>query len=114
MKNAEPRRPPQPSKAAPGRVRAGWREAVLVCKDCERRSRGPKRLSAAALAKMLKQACRTARVGRPRLLLTNCMGVCPKKAYTVAALVPGSEIAVIAFHRKDDADAAVAMLFPRD
>ena len=113
MKNAESLHFPPPSKAAPGRVRASWREALLVCKDCERRSRGPKRLSAKALVKILKQACRTAQIGRPRVLLTNCMGICPKKAFTVAAFAPGTEIAMIAFHRKDDADAAVAELLAR-
>ncbi|MEO8081590.1 MAG: hypothetical protein ABI641_13745, partial [Caldimonas sp.] len=47
-----------------------------------------------------------------RVVLTTCMGACPKKAFTVAAAAPSGAIVMVAFRRGDDAGAAVATLFP--
>jgi predicted metal-binding protein len=97
--------------AAPETLRPGWKSVVLVCKACEKRSKGPKKLSAKELAKALGRACRDAKVPRSRVVLTTCMGACPKKAFTVAAAAPSGHITMIAFQRGDDAGAAVATLF---
>lgn len=97
---------------APRTLRHGWKSVVLVCKACEKRSKGPKKITARRVAKDLGRACRNAAVPRPRVVLTTCMGACPKKAFTVAAAAPSGHITLIAFARRDDAAAAVATLFP--
>ena len=94
-------------------LRPGWKSVVLVCKACEKRSKGPKKLSAREVAKDLARACRDADVPRARVVLTTCMSACPKKAFTVAAAAPDGRIEAIAFRRGDDAAEAVAALFPR-
>ena len=104
--------PPIDGDRSPRPLRAGWKSVVLVCKACEKRSKGPKKITARDVARQLGRACRDAGVPRPRVVLTTCMGACPKKAFTVAAAAPSGDIAIIAFRRGDDADAAVAMLFP--
>ena len=104
---------PEPSAAVrPVPIRAGWKSVVLVCKACEKRSKGPKKIAARDVAKQLGRACRDAKVARARVVLTTCLGICPKKAFTVAAASPGGPVATIVFRRGDDAAAAVAALFP--
>ena len=97
---------------APRTLHHGWKTVVLVCKACEKRSSGPKKISAREVGKELARACHSADVPRPRVLLTTCMGACPKKAFSVAAAAPTGGVTLIAFRRGDDADAAVALLFP--
>ena len=93
-------------------LRPGWKSVVLVCKACEKRRKGPKKPGARELAKALARACREAEVPRSRVVLTTCMGACPKRAFTVAAAAGSSgRVTMIAFHRGDDAAAAVATLF---
>lgn len=94
---------------APATIRPGWKRIVLVCRACEKRSKGPKKIGAKDVGKALQRALRGARA---RIVLTSCLGLCPKKAITVAADSSGGDIAVIAFRRGDDAGAAVATLFP--
>ena len=96
---------------APASLRPGWKSVVLVCKACEKRSKGPKKIGAREVAKQLGRACRDAKVPRARVVLTTCMSACPKKAFTVAAASSTGTITTIAFRRGDDADAAVAALF---
>ena len=97
---------------APRTLRHGWKSVVLVCKACEKRSKGPKKITARQVGKELARACRDAAVPRSRVVLTTCLGACPKKAFTVAAVAPSGHITMIAFRRGADADAAVATLFP--
>lgn len=99
-----------PAAGTPRTLRPGWKSVVLVCKSCEKRSKGPKRLTAKGLAKDLRRACRDAGVARPRMVLTACMSACPKKAITVATVGPNG-VAMLAFRRGDDARAAVDALF---
>ena len=97
---------------APAPLRPGWKSVVLVCKACEKRSKGPKKIGAREVAKQLGRACRDAKVPRVRVVLTTCMGVCPKKAFTVAAASSSGGVTTIAFRRGDDSAAAAAVLFP--
>ena len=96
----------------PERLRSRLKSIVLVCEACPRRSKGPKRIGAKRVAKALRGACRDAGVAKPRIVLTSCLGACPKKAFTVAATGPGGDVTMLAFRRGDDANAAVAALFP--
>ena len=95
---------------APETLWPGWKSVVLVCKACEKRSKGPKKITAKEVARHLKKAAHEARVPRPRVVMTSCLGACPKKAFTVAAASPDGAIAMVAFRRGDDAAAAVGVL----
>ena len=65
---------------APQPVEPNWHTLVLVCKDCRKRGNGP-----ADKAKELGRACRQAgKAARPRVLLTSCQGLCPKRATCVS------------------------------
>ena len=97
---------------APEILRPGWNSVVLVCKACEKRSKGPKKITAKEVSRQLKKAAHEARVARPRIVMTGCMGACPKKAFTVAAASPGG-IRMVAFQRGDDPVAAVGALLPQ-
>lgn len=66
-------------------LQPSWNALLLVCKDCGKRSSGPgKALKVKEVVHELRSASRDARP-RPRVLLTNCMGLCPKKAVAVAS-----------------------------
>lgn len=59
-----------------------WDAVLLVCRDCRKRSSGPSEPKPKALLQALKNAVR-AEHPRPRVLLSNCLGLCPKKATAV-------------------------------
>lgn len=71
-----------------------WETAVLVCKDCGKRSSGPDDLKVKGVASALKGSLRKIRP-RPRCVLTSCLGLCPKGAIAVA-LAGGDKPARIA------------------
>ena len=58
---------------------------VLVCKACGKRSSGPRHTKPKQLAQAFKQDGKAHRQ-KVRVLLTSCMGLCPKKAAAVAVL----------------------------
>ena len=100
-----------PAAPSPRLLRAGWKRVVLVCKACQKRRGAPQRLTAAKLARALRRAGRQTSAVRTRVVLTSCMGACPKKAITVAGATDGEAIRMVAFRRHDDAGAAVEALF---
>ncbi|MDB5999478.1 MAG: hypothetical protein JWP52_1177 [Rhizobacter sp.] len=97
-------------------LKPSFRGVVLVCGDCEDRSSGPKKLKSKNVRKRLKEALRPAK-GQLRVAVTGCLGPCPKKAMTVAAVVGGS-VCLKALDHIDQAAAmgaeAVAALQPAD
>ena len=60
-----------------------WPSLVAVCRACRKRSKGPKTLKAKAVAAEVHRALRQSRP-RPRVVLTGCLGLCPKAAISVA------------------------------
>ena len=56
---------------------------LLVCKDCRKRSNGPREPKAKALVSALKRSVQ-GETPRPRVLMTSCLGLCPKRATAVA------------------------------
>ena len=62
----------------------GWKHILMVCKACEKRSKGPKKFGAKQLSKALSPALRQARLPKTRVVYTTCLGLCPKKAVAVA------------------------------
>ncbi|MEO5733428.1 MAG: hypothetical protein ABIN96_07805 [Rubrivivax sp.] len=104
-------------------LRPGWKQIVMVCKACEKRSKAPKKFGAKQLAKALSSALRQARQPKTRVVQTTCMGLCPKKAIAVSAVSavsgvaalaagpPGGAVRVIAWRKSDKpADALQALL----
>jgi hypothetical protein len=94
----------------PDVLKPGFGTAILLCRACGKRSAGPPKKDAKKTAKRLRTAAREAGHVRPRVVLTACLGACPKKAWTLAALRPGGSVAMVAFRSDGDADAAVAAL----
>ena len=76
--------------SAPATADPSWQTLVLLCKDCRKRGNGP-----ADKAKELGRACRQAgKAARPRVLLTACQGLCPKRAtcVTVASRIEPAQV----------------------
>ena len=83
--------------------------AVLVCEKCEKRDKGPKKLTTKVLRSELRQAlggCHT----KLRIVQTSCLGLCPKKAIAVAAVTPQAGSVLAAVRRKRDVPALAAGL----
>ena len=83
--------------------------AVLVCEKCEKRDKGPKKLTTKALRSELRQALGGGRT-RLRIVQTSCLGLCPKKAIAVAAVTPEAGSVLAAVKRKRDVPALAAGL----
>jgi predicted metal-binding protein len=79
---------------SPEALSPSWKDLVLVCRDCRKRSRGPK-AKAKEVASELKKQFGHAKP-RPRVVMTTCMGLCPTKATAVALVREGQPIAAIA------------------
>ncbi len=60
-----------------------WQSALLVCKACGKRSSGPRRVKTKAVASEVKRLMRASRP-RARVVMTSCLGLCPKGAVAVA------------------------------
>lgn len=56
---------------------------MLVCKDCRKRGNGPQGLKPKAVARRARAELRGVRP-RPRVVLTSCLGLCPKAALAIA------------------------------
>lgn len=83
--------------------------AVLVCEKCERRDKGPKKLTTKELRGELRQVLGGGRT-RLRIVQTSCLGLCPKKAIAVAAVTPQAGSVLAAVRRKRDVPAFAAGL----
>lgn len=94
---------------APELLKTAWPAVLLVCKDCRKRSSGPKDLKAKDAVRELRIALKHDRP-RPRVLLTNCMGLCPKKALAVAWADGHGEPRAVAMTSTAQADDALALL----
>jgi predicted metal-binding protein len=90
--------------------RPSWQAAILVCKDCQKRSSGPTSVKAKAVASMLKETVR-GRKPRPRIVMSGCLGICPKRAIVIAAVSEdGAKVASI--RRPADAEEAMRSMLP--
>lgn len=101
---------PTPATDAILTLRPGWKQIVMVCKACEKRSKGPKKFGARKVARALSSALRQARQPKTRIVQTTCMGLCPKQAVAVAAVAPAGAMHVIAWRKADDAGDALRAL----
>lgn len=74
------------SDATPAAVAAAFSGGLLlVCRDCRHRSNGPEKTKPKDLTQELKRLVRLDRP-RPRVLLTSCLGLCPRHATAVARI----------------------------
>lgn len=112
----EPSRGPATPEASLGKdvprvLPPRWRSLLLVCGECEDRGKGPKAGTARKIGKEIAVACRAAGLPRPRRIVTDCMGACPKKACTVAGVDARGGTTLLAMKRGDDPEAAVRLLY---
>lgn len=90
-------------------VEPRWQAVLLVCRQCGKRSSGPKSLKAKDVMKTLRLAARTQRP-RPRVLVTGCLGLCPKKALAIARVGGPQAARLIGVKTTDEAEQALALL----
>jgi predicted metal-binding protein len=92
---------------------ARWTDVYLVCKACGKRSSGPAKFKPKALAKAVhKEASRSGR--RVRVVMTDCLGLCPKGAITVAHVGLGARPMLAAVKSAKKVQAAVLALQSHD
>jgi predicted metal-binding protein len=89
-------------------VKTRFETALLLCRACAKRGDGPPKKETKELARRLRGAARDAGHPRPRVVLTSCLGACPRKAFTLAATGADGRVAMVAVRADDDAAAAVA------
>lgn len=86
-----------------------WNAALLVCNACKKRSNGPRGLKAKAVVQEARRALRDLKP-RPRIVLTTCLGLCPKAALAVAFVGGGSEARICAIESAGQVEAALPLL----
>ncbi|HYF60759.1 MAG TPA: hypothetical protein VEA81_17560 [Burkholderiaceae bacterium] len=89
--------------------RPKWDAVVLVCRACRKRRDVPAALAGKAVARTLREALRDLRP-RPRIVLSSCLGVCPKKALALAAIGAAGTPLVVSVTDEAGVDAAAALL----
>jgi predicted metal-binding protein len=87
-----------------------WNSLFLVCKQCRKRGNGPQEKAKKLLGVIRGQTRDYA--SRPRVVLTNCLGVCPKEATAVAFAHPGEPPRVFSVRSESELEAAVAYVMP--
>ncbi len=78
-----------------------WQALVVVCKDCQKRGSGPKRLKAKDVVQSARMASKAERP-RPRVIVSGCLGLCPKRAIAVARVDAASGARLVAAASADD------------
>ncbi len=89
--------------------RPSWDTVVLVCKDCRKRRNGPAKLKAKDIVGALRRASRDLKP-RPRMLVTGCLGLCPKAATAVAMVGADVVPRVVAMRSRPESRQLVALL----
>jgi hypothetical protein len=86
---------------------------ILICRKCLKRAANGRAIKRALKAE-LKALGRGRGVKRPRIVMTGCFGICPKRAVTAAsgATLARGEFLLLA--DDDQAAAAAARLMARD
>lgn len=86
-----------------------WDAVFLVCKDCHKRSSGPKKSKPKEFVTTLRKHAGAARP-RPRVLMTGCLGLCPKAATAVARVGCDAPTRIVAVKSKKQLEAALPLL----
>lgn len=86
-----------------------WQGVVLICRACRKRGNGPKKLRPKALVATARKAVGPQRP-RPRVVMTTCLGLCPKAAIAVASVGASSTRLAAVRSKRELASALVSML----
>lgn len=81
----------------------------LVCKACGKRSGGARKFKPKEVASLIRRSAK-ADATRSRVVLTTCLGLCPKKATAVARVATGSPTRIVAIEARREIDRAVRLL----
>ncbi|RYE38444.1 MAG: (2Fe-2S) ferredoxin domain-containing protein [Hyphomicrobiales bacterium] len=84
---------------------------ILLCGKCLRRVGKGKRLQD-ALSSEIKRSCKRSGQKRPKLLVTKCLGICPKHAVVAASAATLVKGEYLLLRDRDDAAEAVSILMP--
>ena len=82
---------------------------VLVCKACGKRDSGPRGAKPKQVAQQLKRSAKDARL-KTRVVMTSCLGLCPKRATAVVAVAGAAEAGVPAQFAIESLDQVPAVL----
>lgn len=91
-------------------LRTRWQQAVLVCRQCQKRGSGPTKLKAKSLMRCIGSELESASIdrrSRPRVVPTQCLGLCPKRA--IATAVPDRQGRLVIFAISDGSQVPVAL-----
>jgi predicted metal-binding protein len=85
-------------------------EPILVCRKCLKRVADGKQIKR-ALKSEVKRRSAAQETKRPRIVLTDCFGICPKGAVVLASgtTLHRGEYVLLAGHDEIDAAAAILM-----
>lgn len=86
-----------------------WNAALLVCNVCKKRSHGPRGFKAKAVVQEARRALRDLEP-RPRIVLSNCLGLCPKGALAVAFVGGGRDARICAIESIAQVEATLPLL----
>lgn len=89
------------------------REPVLVCRKCLKRAPGGSGIKR-ALKSAAKSLCDAQPGRRPRVVMTSCFGICPKRAVVVASGATLHRGEYILLADADQAADVAALLMPAD
>ena len=81
-----------------------WDGVVLVCRQCRQRGSGPKKLKNKDVTRALRRELKGG-AARPRVVLTECLGLCPKRATTIARVGGTAAASLWAVHSIEEATA---------
>jgi hypothetical protein len=90
-----------------------WDAVLLVCRACRKRGSGPKGFGAKAASKAARRALRDASTGRPRVVLSSCLGLCPKGAMAIAFVARDAAARIAPAGSLDDVAPVVRRLAQR-
>jgi predicted metal-binding protein len=88
-------------------------EPILVCRKCLKRAADGKQIKRALKSEVKRRSTAQA-TKRPRIVLTDCFGICPKRAVVLAsgATLHRGEYLLLTGH--DEVDEAAAILMRSD
>jgi|GEM_PF-4881249 len=89
--------------------RPKWDAVFLVCNECHKRGSGPKHSKPKELVVTLRKHAGATRP-RPRVLMTGCLGLCPKAATAVARVGCDAPTRIVAVKSKKQLEAALPLL----
>ena len=75
--------------------RPSWRAVLLVCKACRKRAKLPATLKSKSVASTIRREL-GGEERRPRVLLSSCLGLCPKSAIAIACVNEGGVASIAA------------------